>query len=80
MTSTRQPTSSESEAITCSLSDFVIAICEAQIGWISDNIHPHVTRSPKDTNASYLRKMALWAMAANTFPVNDHAEHHLGVD
>jgi hypothetical protein len=59
-----------SDATPCSLSDFVIAIHEAEIGWVSNNIHPHVARSPKYTNASYLRKMALWAMATNTFPPN----------
>ena len=57
-------------ATPCSLSDFMRVIHEAPIEWVAVNIHPHVVRIAKDTDASYLRRMALWAMATNTFPAN----------
>ena len=64
------PTWSALDAMPCSLADFVRVINTASVSWVNENIHPHVSRDAKDTNASYLRKMALWAMATNVFPAN----------
>jgi hypothetical protein len=63
---------------TCSLSDFVRVINTASTDWVAEKIHPYVPRSKKDTNASYLRKMALWAQATDTYPANDKLTHEAG--
>ena len=55
-----------------SLADFVNIINSSSIEWVAENIHPYVVRDAKDTNASYLRKMALWMMATNTLPETRH--------
>jgi hypothetical protein len=57
-------------AMPCSLSDFVRVINAASTDWVNEKIHPYVPRSQKDTNASYLRKMAIWAQSTNTYPAN----------
>ncbi len=77
MTPIQQPISSTSDAMPCSLSDFVRVINTASTDWVTEKIHPYVPRSPKDTNASYLRKMALWAQATDTYPANDASHRSL---
>ena len=35
-------------------------ISEVDVEWVQKHIHPYVIRTKKDTDASYLRKMALF--------------------
>lgn len=54
--------------VTEKLTSYMEAIKTAPVEWVAENIHPYVVRTNKDTNASYLRKMALYAQATNLFP------------
>ena len=50
-----------------SIEDFVKILVEADVDWVRKNVHPYVLRSSKDTDASYVRKMALWMKATNVW-------------
>ena len=44
---------------------YIKFISEADVEWIQKYIHPYVIRTKKDTDASYLRKMALYLSATD---------------
>lgn len=48
------------------LYEFAQMIQAAPIEWVQQNIHPFVRRGRED-DRSYLRKMALYAQATNTY-------------
>lgn len=58
-------------AAPCSLFDFKEVINNAPVEWVEEKIHPYVPRMRSDNDASYLRRMAMWAQSTNTFPEND---------
>lgn len=54
-----------------SLYDFIEMIQNAPVEWVMEKIHPNVPRGRKESNSSYVRKMALYAQATNTYFENE---------